>query len=81
MLQPVRKITTKFSSAKEVRYTSWFSSPPQIFTENKAQSIAHAACYSRIHDVALSLSSRADQILLDQLNRRKGKQRFKLDCN
>ena len=45
------------------------------------QSIAHAACYSQIHDVALSLSSRVDQILLDQLKRRKGKQELKLDCN
>lgn len=45
------------------------------------QSIAHAACYSQIHDVALSLSSKVDQILLVQLKRRKGKEESKLDCN
>lgn len=80
MLPLVRKITTKFSSAKEVCYTSWIS-PPQIFAGNNVQSTVHAACYLQIHDVALSLSSRVDQILLDQLKRRKGKQEFKLDYN
>lgn len=81
MLRLVRKITTKFSTAKEACYTSWISPHPQVFAGNNVQSIAHAACYSRIHDVVLSLSSRVDQILLDQLKRRQGKQEFKLGCN
>lgn len=73
-------IATNFNSTKEVCYIA-VSSPPHIFARNNVQSIAHFSCYSQIHDVALSLSSRVDQILLDQLKRRKGKQEFKLDCN
>lgn len=62
-------------------YTFWISPPPEILTGNIVQSIAHAACYSQIHDVALSLSSKVDQILLDQLKKRKGKQEFKFNSN
>lgn len=81
MIKLVSKITNKFSSTKEACHTSWISPPPQIFAGINVQCIAHAACYSQIHDVALSLSSRVDQTLLGQLKRRKGKQEVRLQLD
>lgn len=54
---------------------------PQVFVGINVQCTAHAAGYSQIHDVALSLSSRVDQTLLGQLKRRKGKQEVGLQLD
>lgn len=81
MFPLVGRITTDFSSAKEVCYASFISPPPLIFAGNDVLCIVHDARYSQIHDVALFLSSRVDQILLDQLKKRKGKQQLKLSSN